>query len=307
MENNYKVINLGTTRTTNGIIYLEAMGYYAKSTDIILYAPENSAYMMGENELYWKTLRDLEGMNNLFSHIDISGYTNVFGAFSDFNMNYRYKMQPTRYEQICECQNTNEYGDYQNAARADYVNDNKYIDTYYVTLNDKFKSRFDIMWNDKDQANHKDYNDPLDTTWCSVSDDYYTAPMNRALAIAKSSGAKVYFSFCPTDASKLVDGANTVAWADAYEQMLSENFNFDGLLGDVWSYMYDHRYFYDCAYHPNDYGRTYRTYQLYVDLCSVLGIDTVKGLYDCGTEFEGCLFEENSNGKPLYEVHPTTD
>lgn len=307
LDDEYKVVNFGTTRTTNGMIYLEAMGYYAKSTDIILYAPENSAYMMGENELYWKTLRDLEGMNNIFSHVDISGYTNVFGAFSDFNQNYRYKMKPTRYEQICECQYTNEYGDYQNAARADYVNDNKYIDTYYVTLNDKFKSRFDIMWNDKDQANHKDYNDPFDPTWCSVTDDYYTVPMNRALAIAKSSGARVYFAFCPTDSSKLVDGANTRAWADAYEKMILDSFDFDGLLGDVWDYMFDHRYFYDCAFHLNDYGRTYRTYQMYEDLCSVLEIDTVKGLYDCGTEFEGCLFEENSNGRPLYEVFPVTD
>jgi hypothetical protein len=263
--------------------------------------------MMGENELYWKTLRDLEGMNNLFSHIDISGYTNVFGAFADFNQNYKYKMQPTRYEQICECQYVNEYGDYQHSARADYVQDRQYIDTYYVTLNNRFKSRFDIMWNDKNQANHKDYNDPLDDTWCSIDDDYYTVSMNRAIAIAKSSGAKIYFSFCPTDASRLVDGANTRAWADRYEQMILDNFNFDGLLGDVWGYMLDHRYFYDCAFHPNDYGRTYRTYQVYVDLCSVLEFDTVKGLYDCGTDFEGCLFETGSNGRPLYEVYPVSN
>ena len=71
--------------------------------------------------------------------------------------------------------------------------------------------------------------------------------------------------------------------------------------------MYDHRYFYDCAFHLNDYGRTYRTYQMYVDICSVLGIDTPHGLYDCGNDFEGCVFESNSNGKPQYEVHPITN
>ena len=307
LDGQYKVINLGTTRTTNGIVYLEAMGYYAKATDVILYAPENSAYMMGERELYWKTLRDLEGMNNLYSHIDISEYTNVFGAFADFNQNYKYSKAPTRYEEICDNQYTNEYGDYQNAAREAYVNDSKFIDTYYITLNNRFKSRFDIMWNDKDQSNHKDYNDLNDPTWCSIDDEYYTSAMNRALAIAKTSGAKIYFSFCPTDASRLVDGANTRAWADEYENMIISNFDFDGLLGDVWSYMYDHKYFYDCAFHLNDYGRTYRTYQMYVDMCAVLEIDTVKGIYDCGNDFEGCMFEIDSAGKPLYEVHPTTN
>ena len=43
---------------------LEAMQGLAKEGDVILYAPENSSYMMGETELYYKTLRDIEGMNN---------------------------------------------------------------------------------------------------------------------------------------------------------------------------------------------------------------------------------------------------
>ena len=304
LDGEYKVVNFGTTRTTNGMIYLEAMGYYAKSTDVILYAPENSAYMLGERELYWKTLRDLEGMNNIFAHVDISGYTNVFGAFGDFNQNYKYAKAPTRYEEICENAYTNEYGEYQNALRGDYVNDAKYIDTYYITLNERFKSRYDIMWNDKNQSEHKDYTDPNDPTWCSINDEYYTSAMNRAISAAKESGAKVYFSFCPSDASRLVAGADTLNWAREYEKMIEESFDFDGALGEVWSYMFDHRYFYDCAFHLNDYGRTYRTYQMYVDLCEFLEIDTVKGIYDCGTDFEGCVFEVGSLGRPIYEVYP---
>ena len=52
----------------------------------------------------------------------------------------------------------------------------------------------------------------------------------------------------------------------------------------------------------NDYGRTYRTYQFYRDLCDTVGIEAEYGIYDLGTKFPGCLFENRSNGKPLIGV-----
>ena len=64
----------------------------------------------------------------------------------------------------------------------------------------------------------------------------------------------------------------------------------------------DHKYFYDCAYHVNDYGRTYRTYGLYRDIAEIIGIIDVKGIYSLGRDFEGCMFEDGSDGTPVTAV-----
>ncbi len=299
LQNRYRVINFGTTRTTHGTLYLEAMAELANEDDIILYAPENSSYMMGERELYWKTLRDLESMVNIYRYVDFSNYTNIFGAFTDFNRNYRYlgnNNRPGSYEDVCQnTSNINKYGDYQHPNREGYFGDTAatYIDTYYITLNERMKSKDEGWWNDSSiQESNKDYTDTTNITWATITEPYFKDLVNHAITRAKTSGAKVYFSYCPTDAHALVDGADTVAWLDAYDKMIQDNFLFDGRVGKASDYIWDHLYFYDCAFHPNDYGRAYRSYQLYVDLCAKLGITEPQGYLSVGTEFDGCLFED---------------
>lgn len=306
----YRVVNFGTTRTTHGTLYLEAMSALANSDDIILYAPENSTYMMGEGELYWKTMRDLESMVNIYRYVDFSNYSNFFGAFTDFNMNYRYSgsyTTPGSYEAVCAArQNINEYGEYQHKDREGYIglNGHTYIDTYYITLNERMKSKDEGWWNDSSaQESNKDYTDKSNITWATITDPYFKDLVNHAIDRAKSSGAKVYFSFCPTDESALVEGADSIEWLLAYESMIDENYNFDGNIGTVSGYIYDHKYFYDCAFHPNDYGRAYRTYRLYVDLCATLGIEEIEDYLSVGTDFDGCLFED-SDGTPLTKWEP---
>lgn len=310
LDGEYRVINFGTTRTTNGIIYLEAMSHFANKDDMIIYAPENSSYMMGETELYWKTIRDLESMNNFYRYIDISNYSNVFGAFTEFNKEYRYTTGYSAgcYEQICEngslsrsdgtypSGTTNKYGDYLYDRRNTIGN---YIDAYFVTLNEYMKSKDEGAWNNVgDQESNKDYTDPNNKTWANITDAYFRDAMNRAIASVKSSGAKVYFGFCPTDSSALVDGADSAAWLAAYESMILENFDFDGLMGSVGDYIWDHSYFFDCAFHLNDVGRTFRTYRLYLDICEKLGITDTKGFTEAGVDFDGCIFENGSDGTP---------
>ena len=311
LDGEYRVINFGTTRTTNGGIYLEAMGALAHSGDMIIYAPENSSYMMGERELYWKTLRDLEHMYNIFRHVDISHYTNVFGAFSDYNTNNtgkkygRYRKNPTTYESVVsKSDRINKYGDHQKDERASYVGKVEYIDTYFITMNERIKSRFDLDWNNKDQANHKDYTDLTDKTWCSFTDSYYKNEMNRVIASAKSSGASVYFGFCPVDGDKLVEGASSSRWLAAYDKLIDDTYIFDGRIGKAESYVFDHKYFYDCAFHPNDYGRTYRTYQLYLDIVNTLKINNTKTVTELGTSYQGCLFESGAVNEPLTPWRP---
>ena len=306
-DGEYKVINFGTTRTTNGAIYLEALSALAREGDIVLYAPENSTYMMGETELYWKTLRDMESLYNLYRYIDISEYENFFAAFSDFNINYRYNRNPATYEDsykvITEKGSVNEYGEYQNAKRTGLVS--SYVDTYFLTFNKRFKSKNDGEWNSDSQVENKDYTDPGNVTWQSIDEPYLVYNMQRSIKSAQSSGAKVYFSFCPADADKLVPEAKNLEWLLAYDEMIADLYCFDGVLGSCVNYIFAHQYFYDCAFHPNDLGRTYRTYQVYSDLCDLLGKQK-RMYFSVGEDFEGCIFRENGkisgDGRPFVGV-----
>lgn len=313
LGSSYRVINFGTTRTTNGIIYLEAMQYLAHEGDVILYAPENSTYMMGENELYWKTLRDLESMYNLYRCIDVSNYDNVFGALSDFNKTYRYVRNPQRYEVVYDTvtvkKSINKYGEYLNPKRVSLVD--SYVDSYFITMNNRYKSKYDGEWNDENsQAQNKDYADPDNITWESIDSPRLADQMNRVISLAKRSGAGVYFTFCPADADKLVPEAQNVNWLLAYDRLIEDTYCFDGIVGSSVDYVYAHKYFYDCAFHLNDLGRTYRTYQMYSDLCVLLSIDA-RGFTSVGTSFEGCIFEDTDpegnsavsrDGMPLEKV-----
>lgn len=314
LNGEYCVINFGTTRTTQIYMYLEALGQMANENDVFLYAPENSIYEMGETRLYWKTIRDMQGMYNLFRYIDISNYDNVLGAFAGLNRvdpsdpeaNYapRYAQNPLRYESIVDMVlgNTyNEYGEYDVPKRHGYCDEQNYKPVYELTFNHRFKS---ILEGSYSSANPAEEDWRTSEKWCSATESVYRTNMNRVISIARSSGAKVYFTFCPADALYVTEEAktNAAAWFDDYEQFIKDAYLFDGVLGEVESYLYDHKYFYDNAFHPNDYGRTYRTYAMYCDLAELFGIGTVKGIYDVGTDYDGCLFEDDSDGTPLTKV-----
>ena len=300
----YRVVNFGTTRTTNGAMYLEAMGALADEGDVVIYAPENSSYMFGEGELYWKTLRDLEGMYNIFRYVDMRNYDNFFGAFTDFNQTNRYKRNIDNYENICKASYMNKYGDYIYAGREQVADGEGYRDVYYITMNERIKSKYESKpggnWDDKEyQEQNKDYTDMSNITWCSFTEESFVKLMNHSIAKAKSGGATVYFGFCPVDASKLVDEAKSVEAFYAYDELILDTFNFDGILGNSINYAYAHVYLYDNAFHLNDVGRAYRTYRVYLDLCQKLGITDVKKFTEVGTSFEGCIFEQGSDGTPL--------
>ena len=86
--------------------------------------------------------------------------------------------------------------------------------------------------------------------------------------------------------------------------MIEDTYLFDGLIGSSVDYVFNHQYFFDCAFHLNDYGRTYRTYRLYLDLSETLGKEVKHGITDCGRDFIGCLFENGTNGTPFYPWTP---
>ena len=314
LDNDMRVINFGTTRTTHGALYLEAMSALAHEGDIIIYAPENSSYMFGERELYWKTFRDLEGMNNIYRYVDFSNYNGMFSSMTELNQEYRFKNTPISYESICahgellnpsptyKTATTNKYGDFLRDIRA--ALSSSYHDTYFATMNNRVKSRFEGEIYGENQIINKDYTDLNNVTWASIDEAYFTDIMNFAIDKAKSSGALVYFGFCPVDADALVEGADSLEWLKSYDNMLLSLYNIDGLMGSSADFIFDHSYFYDSAFHPNDYGRTFRTYRLYLAIAEVLGIDNVKDLRDEGTDFDGCLFEIGDSNSPIIGWEP---
>lgn len=301
----YSVINFGTTRTRPGNFYLEAMSHFTTEGDVIIYAPENSAHMMGEGYIGARMLYENEGMNNFYRYVDISNYHGYFSSFHELNAEYRYKRMPNRYEDIVKTgASINKYGDYQHKNRQGYLGKTKYIDSYFITLNKWYKSIDSGSWDDEVfQAATKDYNDPANATyWTDITNSELSARINKAIASAKSSGAGVYFGFAPADAYAIVPEARNKDWLLNYDKLISDTYDFDGLIGSSADYVFAHEYFYDCAYHVNDYGRAYRSYKLYTDVAELLGITDVKGYLSVGTDFQGCLFEKDYNGALKYTV-----
>lgn len=310
----YAVINFGTTRTTQIYMYLEAMKGYAKEGDIILYAPENSIYEMGEPRLYWKTLRDLEGMYNIFRYVDISGYENIFGAFREFNTGStegaydffekgRYVRVAGEYGDVVLSGSFNELGEYNTSQMEGYLKEENYKAVYEITLNNRFKS---ILEGEFSTANPAEEDWRTSEKWCSADEAVYLANMNRAIAAAKSSGAKVYFTFAPIDYDAVTADAKAslATWCDEYELFIKTNYCFDGVLGETEDYIFNHIYFYNNAFHPNNYGRVYRTYQMYLDLCPMLGVKTPYKVLDKALYFEGCAYEKGATNGPVTPAIP---
>lgn len=300
LDGEYTVINLGTTRTGTGLIFFEALQHYTHEGDIVIFAPENHVNMFGQNTMWYRSFYDLEGMYNLYRYIDISHYPSVFSAFSAYNRERRYKNAPTAYEDIAgDGIRSDKYGDFQQDARNSYCEESstKYIDSYFITLNKYYKN--DLLWNDIPyQTEHKDY--LTSETWEDITK--YKDEVNRAIKLLQATGAKVYFGFAPVDADSVIEEAQSREWMEAYDAMLLENYCFDGLLGSSADYVFAHKYFFDCAYHVNNYGRTYRTYQIYLDICKLLGRDSVKDIDGAGKDFAGCLFEDGAVSGPVTKV-----
>ena len=307
LDGEYTVINLGTTRTTQGYMWIEAMGELGSDDDIVIYAPENSIYMLGEEGLYWKTIRDLEGSYNIFRHIDISGYKNVISAFAKLNSGDpedpynplatgKMALASRRYEDIINVTSMNEYGDYLHKDAENFCDNSKYSDLYKITLNEMAKSVCEGLYNPNNGT-------PEEQKWVDYTQEVYVASLNRVINVAKASGAKVYFSFAPIDADKLTDEAKAdiSGHTAEYDSLILDLYDYDGLVGSSKNYIFAHVYFYNNAYHPNYYGRVWRTYTLYSDLTAMLGKDK-KDYNDAGYDYEGCLFEMVHDNQPRYKV-----
>lgn len=320
--NEYSFINFGIVRHYTIMFYIDAIDHYTKEGDVVIMSPENHVRAMGDTTFDANSIGCAEGMYpSLMRYIDASKYSRIFTSLSEFNRN-RAAQAPTRYEDILAVENGkraghNRYGD----QLADYnkrsimrneVGCVGYTDTYMITFNDRIKSNAAPNWTNENAAT-QDWKNPDNPTWCSFTEPRYADQVNRIIREIKATGAMSLFSYAPVDGTGAPGSsfgvipevkADAASWLSAYDALIRQTyFEYDGYIGCAANYIFHHNYFFDSAYHLNNYGRALWTYRFYTDLSSVIGIEEVKGYLDVGTSFEGCMFEAGvSDGKPTYKV-----
>lgn len=276
LDGEYTVVNYGTVRTTNNLIYMEAIASFVDEGDIVVYAPENSIWQFGCTELNFKTFRDLEACLNVFRYIDISNYSKVFSAYADYQ-----SARKSRPEQDYEVYplGFDENGDLQHPDREGYCMTTNYRGKFTVTLNDQVKSTKENLGN------------RYDNNWIAI--DTYASFVRQILGDVKATGAEVYFGFCSVNENALSANARTAAQQKAFDALITSRFGLE-VLGSSSDHIYNWKYMYDGGdgsdFHLNDYGRQINTYRFYREICEKLGVSP-KGAKDVGTSFPGCKFE----------------
>ena len=278
----YFVVEYGTIRTTNNMVYMEAIANFVGEGDIVIYAPENSIYQFGCPTLSWKLFRDLESSQNVWRYIDVKNYENVFGAFQEYQ-NERWQKNGGNYS-LYPKNNADRNGDFQNAEHKGYClgYDSTNHGYFTVTLNDKVNSITTIT-----QQISLDNPDQ----WVDIGS--YASDVRRILGRVTDAGATVYFGFCPVNENALTSEAKTSEQQAAFDALIAETFGFE-LLGSCSDHLYAWQYMFKGSdgsdFHLNDYGRAINTYRMYTHLCEKLGLTPVS-MKAYGTTFSGCLFE----------------
>lgn len=281
LDEEYFVVEYGTVRTTNNMVYMEAVANFVGEGDIVVYAPENSIYQFGCPTLTWKLFRDLESSQNVWRYIDVRNYENLFGAFAEYQTDRwskskgSYSDHPSYFDQN---------GDFQNAEHKGYCLGYGSTNHGYftVTLNDKVNTTTTVT-----QQISLDNPDQ----WIDIGT--YASDVRRILGKVTEKGATVYFGFCSVNENALTANARTPEQQTAFDNLIAETFGFE-LLGSCSDHLYDWIYMYKGSdgsdFHLNDYGRAINTYRVYTELCDKLGITPVAAKA-YGENFAGCLFE----------------
>ena len=285
----YFVVEYGTVRTTNNMVYMEAVANFVHEGDIVVYAPENSIYQFGCPTLTYKLFRDLESSQNVWRYIDVSKYENLFGAFLEYQ-NKRWsstKRTYTDHPDNMSKQSFDENGDFHNYESQDYcvgygsgTNNHGY---FTVTLNEMVNSITAPTGQGISLSNAEQ--------WIQIGT--YADEVKRVIGKVEKTGATVYFGFCPVNENALTANARTPAQQAAFDTLIEETFGIE-LLGSCSYHLFDWIYMYKGSdgsdFHLNDYGRAINTYKVYTELCAKLGITPVAAKA-YGTDFAGCKFE----------------
>lgn len=255
MDGEYTVVNFGTIRTTCMMLYMEAFASELGEGDILIWAPEYSAYQMGGTKLNdHKIFRDTEGMRNVFRQVDIANYSNYFSGFSDYQA-----------KNYTSAESSFDIG----AHTGGYPVANSTINEYGDLISNKTatSSTTPGLMVSLDGKIHDEANkDAAATTMAATA-----ATVNKIAAKLQANGTTVYFGFSPVSDKALTTAAKTASRQQSYMELVAELYDFDAI-GSVSGHIFSYNLFFGGdTHHLTNKGAVKHTYQMYVDVCTALG------------------------------------
>lgn len=235
-EDDITVVNFGTNGNQNTVYYLDAIVPYLTENDTVVFTPEqfgDQAYHVNGNpEMPSATIQGTSTCYNLFENIDITDYTNIFGAINEYcNQSFRMK----------------ELSWYDHSPRLDTLGDN-------ASLTDKMNSpHFVTGLNGTFRFNE------------SVIPEEFIPNLNRAINKVKKSGANIVFGYPPHNINNIEEDSKTEDAYDYYNKWISETIDCK-LISDIRDYIYNAEVFDNTDYHVNTTGRKMHTENLVEDI-----------------------------------------
>ena len=227
----YTVVNFGTNAGNCGVLYMEFVSHFMGEGDILIDAPEMGGDQAGNMNVTWKFFRGLEMQCNVWRYVDIANYKKLFSSLAEHNKT-RAPMADKDYTQVSTGMDAN--GDLQDPARA-VLNKPDYC------AGSKFSLGTNIF------AGNAAKN------------------LNWVYALLQKKGVTVYFSNAPFNANSLTAAAKTEQAQNAYNDSIVKNLKVP-VISKVQDYIIKGEWMYNSDYHPNDFGREYRTKNLIRDL-----------------------------------------
>ncbi len=236
----YTVVNYGTNAGTSSTFYMEVCSHFMHEGDIMIQAPcPGNNNQHGINEMTWRLFRGTESYYNVFRLVDMSQYTKLFSALTDYNAE-RKKMSNSYYGKADSGMDLN--GD---IIKKWPMNDERY------------------EWTKNSSPNPNRINAT------------YGKNLKRVHDMLKDAGATVYFSYGISNRNSYKDSALTPANLakvdEGYRKALSVP-----LISKIEDYIFEGKYMANSSAHLNDAGRTIRTQRLARDLLAQLEKDGIK-------------------------------
>lgn len=240
LSGGYSVVNYGTNAQMNVVFFLEALANLADKDDTIIFAPEQYGpfcdTVNGNPQMTALTFQGCESCYDLLSYADMTKYTEVFTAYSQYSKQ-RSGMGEKTYE--TRSLRLDEYGD------CAIPRPNLNSENYKSGANGTFLFKEDTI--------------PVD----------FAANVNRILDIAKKRNVKAYLSYPPYNVNSVAEDCLDDESYDAYNADMRKVISVP-LISDVRDYIFEGKYFYNTDYHLGDEGTVMHTEQVCDDILDVL-------------------------------------
>lgn len=229
----YAVVNYGTNAGTQMAFYLDVIGNYIREGDIIIHAPEfTSSAPMGDKTLHWKMFRGNNQCYDIFREVDMTLYSNFWGAYCTFASDGE-----------------------GNPAAAKTGNQYQHSSTGMNLYGDLASNR----------------PGPNAASWGSMSFNYNILTddrvnlLNRINEEITGKGGTLLFSFGTADkASFKVDQLNSAEF-DRFTSYCASRLAYP-VISNVGTYIMEHEYMFNSAWHCSTAGADKRTEDLTKDL-----------------------------------------